>query len=122
SIAFARVRADFNGDGFDDLAIGVPGEDVGSINSAGAVNVIYGTSGGLSATNDQIFTQDTSGIEDFAEVDDFFGLALTSGDFNGDGIDDLAIGVPFEDVGSIDRAGAVNVIYGTSRGLSATNQ
>jgi len=32
SIAFAQgVRADFNGDGFDDLAIGVLLEDVGSI-------------------------------------------------------------------------------------------
>ena len=38
-----EVYGDFNGDGFDDLAIGVGGEDVdtggGSVSSAGAVNV-----------------------------------------------------------------------------------
>ena len=45
-----EVQADFNGDGFADLAIGVPGEDIGSVASAGAVNVIYGRdTNGLSA-------------------------------------------------------------------------
>jgi hypothetical protein len=37
-----QVNADFNNDGFADLAIGVPGEDVDGISDAGAVNVIYG--------------------------------------------------------------------------------
>ena len=36
------VYADFNGDGFADLAIGVPGEDVGNIGDAGAVNAMGG--------------------------------------------------------------------------------
>jgi hypothetical protein len=36
----ATAAADFNGDGFSDLAVGVPGEDVGSIVGAGSVNVI----------------------------------------------------------------------------------
>jgi hypothetical protein len=54
----------------------------------------------------------------------FAGIAtpdLASGDFNKDGIDDLTIGVVDEYVGSIERAGAVNVIYGSSgSGLKAT--
>ena len=37
-------------------------------------------------------------------------LSATYGDFNGDGYDDLAVGVPDEDLGSIVDAGAVNVI------------
>ena len=41
SVAGAQsVRADFNGDGFDDLAIGIPNERVGTATGAGAVAVI----------------------------------------------------------------------------------
>ena len=36
-----------------------------------------------------------------AEVGDWFGEELATGDFNGDGRDDLAVGVPKEDIGSI---------------------
>lgn len=41
-------------------------------------------------------------------------------DFNGDGFEDKAIGVPYEDIDSIVDAGAVHVIYGSVRGLNAT--
>ena len=44
--AARSVQADFNHDGADDLAVGVPSEDVGSTHDAGAVNVLYGTAGG----------------------------------------------------------------------------
>jgi hypothetical protein len=44
--AAAQLRADFNNDGAEDLAIGVPGETVGTSFSAGAVNVLYGSIGG----------------------------------------------------------------------------
>jgi FG-GAP repeat len=118
---------DFNGDGFDDLAIGVPSEDVdtgtGTIANAGAVNVLYGSSNGLSATSlrpDQIWTQSSTDVNDVSEADDLFGASVSSGDFNGDGINDIVIGVPFE-TGIIDDAGAVNVLYGSSNGLSATS-
>jgi FG-GAP repeat len=114
----SEIYGDFNGDGFDDLAIGVPQEDVGSIQDAGAVNVIYGSSSGLSATSaraDQFWTQNSADVKDTSEIDDDFGSSLTSGDFNGDGIDDLAIGVPGEN----NDAGAVNVIYGSGAGLHA---
>ena len=117
------TTGDFNADGKDDLAIGVPGEILGSIVSAGAVEVIYGSSTGLSATSahaDQFWTQDSTNIDDIAEFNDQFGFSLTAGDFNADGKDDLAIGAPFEGIGSILDAGGVEVIYGSSSGLSAT--
>jgi hypothetical protein len=38
--AVAQSRSDFDGDGFDDLAIGIPWDDAGAVASAGAVNVI----------------------------------------------------------------------------------
>src|SRR5688500_14741250 len=41
-----QARADFNADGFADLAVGVPNESVGAVESAGAVQVIYGSTAG----------------------------------------------------------------------------
>ena len=118
------TAGDFNADGKDDLAIGVPFEGLGSIGEAGGVEVIYGSSNGLSATfihADEFWTQDTTNIDNQAEGSDQFGSSLTAADFNADGIDDLAIGVPFEGLGSISHAGGVEVIYGFSAvGLSAT--
>ena len=119
------ASGDFNGDGRDDLAIGVPGEGLGSIGGAGAVNVLYGSSSGLSATSprsDQFWTQDSADVNDLSESTDSFGWSLSSGDFDDDGKDDLAIGVRDESL-SLEKqgAGAVNVIYGSSSGLSATS-
>jgi FG-GAP repeat len=112
---------DFNGDGRDDLAIGVPREDIGLMD-VGAVNVLYGSSSGLSAiaVPDQLWSQDSSNVEGVAAEEDVFGSAVCSGDFNGDGRADLAIGVLYEEAGEISDAGGVNVLYGWSTGLSAT--
>jgi FG-GAP repeat len=128
AFGFSVTSGDFNGDGRDDLAIGARWENINSLNEAGAVQVIYGSSSGLSATSprsDQFWTQDTTNINDIAESEDQFGYSLSSGDFNDDGKDDLAIGVWWEDVdiggGNVDDAGGVEVIYGSSSGLSATS-
>ena len=107
----ALAAADLNGDGTDDLAIGVFGEDVNGISSAGAVSILFGTGGGLQATSpaDQFLFQGNQGIRDTPEVGDNYGSALSGGDFNGDGTADLAIGVPGEDVVDTDD-GAVSVL------------
>ena len=74
-----EIYGDFNDDGFDDVAIGIPDEDVGSIENGGAVEVIYGSSSGLSATSgraDQFWTQNSADVNDDSEFDDGFGTAL----------------------------------------------
>jgi hypothetical protein len=119
----AVTAGDLNGDGYADLAVGVPREDVGSpeVTDAGVVNILYGSSTGLTATGDQLWYQDSAGVIGVAQQGDYFGSALAGGDLDGDGYADLAVGVPGEDVGSpaITNAGAANVLYGSSSGLSA---
>lgn len=110
---------DFNGNGFDDLAMGVPREDLGAVQDAGVVQVIYGALGGLSDVN-QLWSQDSPGIADAAEEGDDFGWALAVGDFNDDGFDDLAIAGPYEDL-TVTEVGVVHVLYGGPLGLSSTN-
>jgi disulfide bond formation protein DsbB len=111
---------DFNGDGYGDLAIGVPYEDIGINNDAGAVNVLYGSSAGLSSTGNQMWHQNSPGILGLCESNDNFGEALAVGDFDDDGYTDLVIGVREESIGTNFGAGAVNVLYGSSFGLSAS--
>jgi hypothetical protein len=114
------LQADFNNDGADDLVVGVPGEDLGSIPDAGAVNVLYGSAAGVTGTGSQLFTQDSPRVASSAEPGDFFGEALAVGDFNHDGFADLAAGAPGESVGPIANAGVVNVLYGSASGLTGT--
>ncbi|HEU5092141.1 MAG TPA: hypothetical protein VFT30_05615, partial [Nitrospira sp.] len=118
---------DFDGDGFGDLAVGVPDEDdedpvAGTTDvDAGAVQILYGSSTGLTAARNQIFTQRSPGILDVTEPGDKFGSVLAAGDFNGDGQSDLAIGIPLEDVGDLPNAGAVSIIYGSTQGEITVN-
>jgi hypothetical protein len=110
---------DFDGNGIQDVVVAVPGEDIGTAAlSAGAVNVIYGRTGGLSATANQLWHQDVPGVKGLAERGDRCASSVAAGDFNGDGRDDLAIGCPGESIGGVELMGAVNLLYGSSRGLA----
>jgi hypothetical protein len=118
----ALAAGNFGKGAWVDLAVGVPYENIGDRANAGAVNVLYGRAGGLSGTGDQVWHQNRRGIGDAAEANDRFGSALSAGNFGQSGTADLAVGVALEDVGTVSEAGAVNVIYGSSRGLSPVNQ
>jgi FG-GAP repeat len=112
----ALAAGDFNNDGFADLGVGAPWEDVGSTHDAGAVSVLYGSPSGLTTSGGRLFTQ----VGGAAEGGDGFGSALAAGDFNHDGFADLAMGAPYEDVGSTIDAGAVSVLYGSAAGLTSS--
>lgn len=123
SFGSALATGDFDDDGYDDLAVGVPGDDTTfNIPDAGAVNVIYGSSLGLTTAFNTLWSQ-AGTVADSPERGDGFGSALAAGDFDGDDSDDLAIGVPYEDLEATDDtdAGAVNVLFGsTTVGLTVS--
>lgn len=122
SFGASLATGDYNGDGRDDLAIGVPREDVGLILDAGAINVIYSVGPGLGAAGNQFLHQNSPFVPDASEPVDLFGTALAAGDFDMNGADDLAVGVPQEDLGAVVDAGAVNVLYGGGLGLGLFQQ
>ncbi len=118
---FGRSLAagDFDGDGFDDLAVGVSGETWQGISHCGVVDIVFGGPGGLDRQRTQVLWQGTHPSLGTPETNDAFGYVLAAGDLNGDGRDDLAVGVPYEDVGTVRDAGAVVVAFGSAAGLSA---
>lgn len=122
-LGHAVAAGDFNGDGFEDLAVSAPYESVGAVARAGAVRVLYGSRGRLRASGDQFFSQSTSGVAGVVEENDFWGISLAAGRFNTDTYDDLAIGGPYEDltVGGVEHpdAGAVWVLFGSASGLTS---
>ncbi|MFF4017845.1 FG-GAP and VCBS repeat-containing protein [Streptomyces sp. NPDC001843] len=112
------VRADFNGDGYADLAVGASSGKVGGHARAGYVSVVYGSKKGLDTSHRQLISQDTAGIPGGAEADDYFGSGLALGDLDGDGYTDLVVGASGEDVGSVQNAGTLTVVWGGKQGLS----
>jgi hypothetical protein len=113
------AAGDFNADGIDDLAICIEGQAVAGADNAGAVLVLYGAASGLSPAGHQLWDRSTAGDGATPETNDFFGRGLAAGDYDGDGGDDLAIGVPYAAISGQDDAGAVYVLYSTSAGLTA---
>jgi len=115
--AAALASGDFSGDGKTDLAVGAPSADVG-VTNAGAVFVLMGSASGLSLSGRQVWNQDKLGRG--VQKDAGFGKSLAAGDFNADGKVDLAVGVPWRSIGNTTAAGEVDVVYGSSSGLSTT--
>jgi hypothetical protein len=95
-------------------------EDGPVLADIGAVNVIYGSEDdGLTAEDDQFWTQDSPGILDQAEKDDRFArFPMNLGDMNGDGYADVAVGSIGETIDRLVEAGSVNVIFGSPDGLT----
>ncbi|MFD1321368.1 hypothetical protein [Micromonospora sonneratiae] len=106
------TAGDFNGDGVRDRVIADPKATVGSFINAGVVYLLDGATGAQ-----RTLQQGLDGMPDTPETNDRFGWALSVFDANRDGCADLAIGAPYEDVGTTTDAGAVYLVYGSPLGL-----
>ncbi|MGW3442946.1 FG-GAP and VCBS repeat-containing protein [Streptomyces sp. NPDC001076] len=106
------VIADFDKNGYGDLAV----SDIPYNNHAGSVVVLRG--GPKGAASSYRLTQSTAGVATAAAKDEQFGHSVSAGDSNRDGYPDLAVGVPYENVGRSKEAGGVHVLRGGRKGLT----
>lgn len=109
-------QADVDGDGWVDLIVGAPGEDLGRRRDAGVVHVIYGGPNGPERRADIIRLRGRLGLA-APRSGDRLGAAVAAIDFNRDGYVDVVAGMPGRDLGRQRDVGQVVVFYGDPRGL-----
>jgi hypothetical protein len=113
------VVLDFDGDARPDLAVGYPQDSVDSAPNAGRVAVYRGSTwDGSRFTGPPLhWDQKTVALNGRNEAGDACGAALAAGDFNGDGVMDLAVGCPGEDRETLHtiESGSVNLLFGNTR-------
>ncbi|MFF5174164.1 FG-GAP and VCBS repeat-containing protein [Micromonospora sp. NPDC000089] len=83
--------ADFNNDGYPDLAIGAHTAPVGDIARAGLVSIAYGSPTGLRFDTASIVSQATPGVPGDAVTDGRWREVSGFGDLDHDGYDDLVV-------------------------------
>ncbi|MFI5568576.1 FG-GAP repeat protein [Streptomyces sp. NPDC051740] len=86
----ARISVgDVDRDGYPDLAVAVPGEDIGEHADAGAVHILRGSASGLTGSKSQFIDRNTSGVPGGLEAGESFGEGLRLRDSDRDGYADL---------------------------------
>ncbi|GAA0913248.1 esterase [Streptomyces thermoalcalitolerans] len=107
---------DSNGDGYADVAIGVAGEDIGTVTDAGAVTVLRGSAKGLTSTGALSVHQGTKNVPGTVEKGDKFGGQVSFTDPNRDGRFGLLVSAPGENTND----GCVWVFSAGSAGLTTS--
>ncbi|MEI5099359.1 FG-GAP-like repeat-containing protein [Streptomyces sp. PmtG] len=114
---------DVNGDGYADIAVGVPGEDIGTgsakVADAGSFVLLKGARAGLGGRGAQAFDQSKPGVPGASEKRDLFGHRVLLSDVNGDKRADLTVTAYGED-GAYRDSGAAWVFPATRTGLTTT--
>lgn len=109
--ASVSIGGDLNGDGFSDLVVGAESQDGEEVDE-GAVYIYYGGAAGI-PTEPSIELRTPS-----HQSRSKFGISVeSSGDFNGDGYSDLAVGAEWMD-GEARNEGAVYVYFGSDEGVA----
>ncbi|MEU6737284.1 FG-GAP-like repeat-containing protein [Streptomyces physcomitrii] len=111
---------DFNGDGYGDLAVGVPAARVGGAAEAGQVVIHWGGPDGPTTGERTTVRQGAGGVPGTAEKGDRFGASVDAADVDGDGRTDLVVGSPGEDHGAEGR-GIVTVVWGGDGALDGAS-
>ena len=132
----ALAMGDFDEDGLADLAVGAPYDYDARGHAVGAVTVFPGTGAGglvdLGAGQVTRWSPYTAGVQGTGhtftvkDLPDSFGRTLAAGDFDGDGADDLAIGIPGSPVKrgrtSYQDAGRVQILFGSAQGITSRDR
>jgi hypothetical protein len=110
---------DINGDGLDDLIIGAYQADPNGLSDEGASYVVFGTTGGFTASMDLSTLDGSNGFRlDGEAAGDGSGSSVSAaGDINGDEVDDLIIGAPKG--GDLDR-GYSYMVFGSTDAFPAS--
>ncbi|WP_425831965.1 FG-GAP repeat protein [Streptomyces fractus] len=111
-------QADFNGDGYGDVAFSAGDATVSGKKQAGDIVALYGSASGVTSAKRSTISQNTSGVPGTSETGDGFGWASAYGDFNHDGFDDLAVSAAHEKVDADTDGGTVAILWGSASGLS----
>jgi hypothetical protein len=105
---------DFNGDGIDDFTTNALLADPAGRTDAGQVYVVYGHSGSFGPVLD-LATLGSGGVTvNGARAGDSPSVAMSAGDFDGDGLGDLLIGDQTADALGRTDSGALYVLYGSA--------
>ncbi|MEK7993998.1 MAG: integrin alpha, partial [Planctomycetota bacterium] len=111
--ASVSSAGDVNGDGFDDLIVGVPFDDPNG-QSSGASFVVFGKTDGTAIELSDVENFTGGFVINGVSTNDRSGLSVSSaGDVNGDGLADLIVGAYSDDPNG-GYSGASFVVFGKS--------